>query len=331
MNHRLTVTWLAGLGLITGVALWLRSPSNRENVSPVGTNVSHGIVSAARSVAQKKYPASTTAKADEPIDSRWVRLESVMTYIQAEANPIQREALLTSTVDAIELGEIPSVLACLQMANNTECAAEMSKRLVRRWAAHDLRSATDWVEGLSDGQVRQEALNSLAIEWADQNPSEAADWARRLSGEREQFASLTAIANEFTRSEPLNSLRISVELSPSPQRDDLIRHAAMEWATRDAVGAAAWARQIGDDALRQQVLASVAMAWTDRDPISAATLAATHLPTGRLQDDAVMGIVERWVQIEPNAAANWVAQFPDGILRQNAVEVLGQLWPQTEH
>jgi hypothetical protein len=50
------------------------------------------------------------------------------------------------------------------------------------------------------------------------------------------------------------------------------------------------------------------------------------LPVGREQQDAVVGIVERWTQIDPAGAAEWVGKFSVGTLRDTAVENLVSLW-----
>ncbi|HLP77891.1 MAG TPA: hypothetical protein VK327_13340, partial [Candidatus Paceibacterota bacterium] len=129
---------------------------------------------------------------------------------------------------------------------------------------------------------------------------------------------------------PVEALRLAAELTVSSERDEMIRRAAMEWALQDAVAAIEWARQIPDVALRSQVLASEAIAWADSAPESAATLAVESLPSGRLLDDTVISIVQRWAQQQPAAAAAWVEQFPSGALRLTAAENLLAQWSQTD-
>lgn len=102
--------------------------------------------------------------------------------------------------------------------------------------------------------------------------------------------------------------------------------AASEWAATDPESAVAWAHQIADPTLRDSVLAGVAAAWGDADPVAAATLAAKGLPPGRQQADAVIAIVQRWAQTDPQAAAQWVAEFPESTLRATALDNLANLW-----
>ena len=49
-----------------------------------------------------------------------------------------------------------------------------------------------------------------------------------------------------------------------------------------------------------------------------------ELPAGRLQADTIISIVQRWAQQSPADATDWVNQFPDGDLRDTALECLAQ-------
>ena len=171
------------------------------------------------------------------------------------------------------------------------------------------------------GGNRRFALETAALAWGDSDPAAAADWARSLADEAERTLTLTDIADEAVRGNPILALELAGSL-PEAARGEIIPRATMEWAARDPAAAADWARQITGEALRAKVLAGIATVWSDQDPMSGATLAANELPTGRLQADAVVSIVQRWAQRAPADAANWVLQFPDGELRDAAMENL---------
>jgi hypothetical protein len=74
------------------------------------------------------------------------------------------------------------------------------------------------------------------------------------------------------------------------------------------------------------MLATVTTAWADRDSLAAADFALSHLPVGEEQDRAIVGIVQRMVQIAPEAAAEWVAQFPALPVRDAALRNLVAIW-----
>ena len=78
--------------------------------------------------------------------------------------------------------------------------------------------------------------------------------------------------------------------------------------------------------LRERLLAAVAVSSAEKDGAAAATLAVKTLGAGDEQDRAVVSIVQRWAQNSPNAAASWVAQWPDTPARDAATQNLLALW-----
>jgi hypothetical protein len=198
---------------------------------------------------------------------------------------------------------------------------------LRQWAETDPRAAAASVNRLPSGETRREAINAVAIIWANHDPAAASEWARQLADQEDCETGLASVAYEAARNDPVAALTLALELSAGAARDDLVTHAVAQWAASEAAAAADWAGKISDSALREQTMSIVATVWSESDPVAAAEYAVAMLPSGRVLDDAVIGIAQRWVQVEPEAAAAWVDEFPDGTLRMTALEILGQLWP----
>jgi len=200
--------------------------------------------------------------------------------------------------------------------------SEAEKERIRIWAQSAPSAAAGWATALPPGANRHFVLETASLAWgASDDPAAAAQWARSLRDEAERTLALTNIAGEAVRSEPLLALELARSL-PEADRDELVPRAAMEWAVQDPEAAADWARRIPGESLRAKVLAGIATVWSDRDPVAGATLAAKELPAGRLQADAVVSIVQRWAQRSPADAAGWLLQFPEGELRDAAMENL---------
>jgi len=135
-----------------------------------------------------------------------------------------------------------------------------------------------------------------------------------------------AAAYEAGRSAPLEALRLAMDLAPGDERAELISRTTREWAATAPKAAAAWATKIEECNLRERALTGIATAMSESDPKAAALLVNDALPPGRAQEDAVVGIVQRWAQQAPEQAAAWVAEFPAGPLRDAAVDNLVKLW-----
>jgi hypothetical protein len=58
---------------------------------------------------------------------------------------------------------------------------------------------------------------------------------------------------------------------------------------------------------------------SDTDPTAAARLAIEQLDQNQQQSNILLGIVQRWAAQDYDSAASWVAQFPEGELRQRAL------------
>jgi hypothetical protein len=291
----------------------LRAPPPSEMVW-TGANPKHD--SSADDVEAGKLPADKLAK--------------LIQDLQSQDDPMEREQLIADLLASLKTGDSAAALDFLKDAEPAELAADLSRRLVRRWAESSPREVAAWINGLPDGDQRLAAVDGLAIVWANSQMADAIGWGQSLGNEGERNRALTDVANEAVRADPMTALQLAVDLPADVQRDDLIRRAAMEWASGDATNAVAWAEQIPDATLRATVMAGEAVAWAKQNPESAATLAIEELPPGRLQEDTVVSIVQRWAEQQPEAAAAWVAQFPEGAMRAAAIENLVALWSQKD-
>lgn len=228
---------------------------------------------------------------------------------------------LQTFVDSLSPADLPDVfreLQELQKQDPTESGRELQWRLLRHWAESDARAAAAMTAEMPEGSDRQEALANIAGVWARQNFSEAATWAGQLSNGDERQSALESVAGEAVYTDPQAALKLATTLPLDSSRDELITRATEVWAASDPESAVAWAKQIPDNTLREQVISGIATTWGNSDPVAAANLAINSLPAGEFQDKAVVAIVQRWAMTDQAAAEAWVANFPEGSLRQSA-------------
>jgi hypothetical protein len=155
----------------------------------------------------------------------------------------------------------------------------------------------------------------------------AANAASKLKGESEdKHRAKLILASEAARTDPETALALARDLPPSSARDELIARAVAQWAASSPEDAAAWLEQQEMEPSRDLLFATLATVWADSDPSAAARYALENLPPGRLLDNALVGIVQRWTQRAPAAAAAWVARFPEGPLRDASMENVTKLW-----
>jgi len=246
--------------------------------------------------------------------------------IGAETDPDHRSQAIDAFVASVSDADFRATLETLAH-DSCLVAAELSKRLARRWAETNAPAAAAWASGLNEGPVRLGVFEQIAIARANSDLAAAMGWVKGLPpGGDSKSAAALSIGYEATRTDPLEALDLASGLSPTRERDDLLVHAISQWSAADSGSAAAWAMNVEDPSLRARLIGAVAIAGAEQDGRNAATLAVSDLVAGPEQDRAIVSIVERWAQRSPQAAASWVAQFPEVPSREAAVQSLLSIW-----
>lgn len=326
MKTKDKILWpLALAGLAVTIFLWNRGAAEQKRLTSTPGTVENG--GAARTTLSNASPdrATTSANSRDAISAAADALALALAALEKESHPGLQSAALIKLVEGIRLTDAPIALAASAGLTN-RISSEFRQMLIRRWTKSDAPAAAEWVDRNLSGAARAGALNAVASAWAETDAAGAEQWARRLTDPDERGNSLLAIAGEMTADHPSAALALAVDLPPGLARDEFLLHAAGEWAGHDSKSAIEWGQQIQNEELRAQILAAIATSFAEKDPAAAAALAATSLPAGHAQDDAVVSIVQRWVQQAPEQAAAWVAAFPEGRLRDTALEAVVTLW-----
>jgi hypothetical protein len=255
------------------------------------------------------------------------RLARVIGELARATNSFEyRASRLQETVDGIATNDFPAAFAHLvelQGSGPTDAGRELQLRLLQRWAEIDIRAATEALAGFS-ATDRSEACERVAAVCARQNVEEAIAWAQRLPEDAARQSALLAIAHEVASQNPAQALMLASQTIVPAEKQSIVTQAASTWAVTSPEAAAAWAGQIRDSSLREQTLAAIATSWANNDPLAAAQFILDSLPEGPIQDNAVMGIMQRLASRDADAASAWVAQFPER-LRDNAVAEMNRI------
>jgi hypothetical protein len=250
---------------------------------------------------------------------------STLAAIQRESDQDVREKMVTDLAIWILGQDAAAGLTFLSGQEPSELIEDLQASLLEEWAAKDAPAAAAAALKLDDQNARQ-ALETVLRTWAEERLDEAIAWVNQMQEGPEKQTARLSLALTASRTDPEAGVALASDLPISPERDEMILHAASQWAAADPAGAIAWAHEIQESSLRDQLLSTIATVLGDRDPIAAANLAIESLPPGKAQEDAVVGIVQRWAQSDPIAAAAWVRGFPEGPLRSAAVENIAKLW-----
>lgn len=296
MNNRLTILLLA-LSLLGAALGWQFLASNHHPSTSSG----------GAELATADYPPVVT----EP--------PFVMTDVPASGEKEDDAEALARSVSEMGVTELTSRLSAISLE---DLRGNLGRLLVRRWADIDPLAAGRWVTQLGDAEAGQELATALALAWSGRDLSGALDWAYSLPAGDVQNRVVSELGIELARIDPVASMRLAVELPASSSRDGILMHALRQWAGQDVEMSQTWALQLSPGSFREQALAAVATVMADQEGERAARFAAEQLMPGLEQDRAVVGIIQRWAQLDYDRAASWAASFPDTALRENAIAVL---------
>lgn len=192
-----------------------------------------------------------------------------------------------------------------------------------RWLASDSSAAAGWISTQANGSEDQAAMVARAL---ISTPGQIEDYLGRLpDGEwKEKF--MAAAGFETASTDPQQAITLALKLRPGEIQNGVLQAAAYDWARRDPSAAEDWAEHMDDPAMRDQLIASAARGLSETDPRGAADWLVRSVRDQSLLADTAQQIVRSWAAAEPAAAADWVASFPSGAARNEALDTLVQLW-----
>ena len=224
-------------------------------------------------------------------------------------------------------------------------------------ATGNMEKAKEWVDQLSDPQMKTQALRSVASILSRSQPRQAAEWLLEKSPD----ADLTWLLNSWVRNSPKDVLAWSKdlpdgdakrsaqaavlqnmtysdlelakktfaeELSPEAQVSSATQLAS-QWAARDVQAARAWAEALPPGGARDNALGGIARAWATQDATAAARW-IERFTAGDERDRVVTHFAGALMQRDPAGALAWASSLADGDLRSAQLEQLAGRWLQTD-
>jgi chemotaxis protein histidine kinase CheA len=271
---------------------------------------------------------SEAPQIEPPPEQSWQEKLSVLIEGREDLfGPTGEENLnaLRNFVVSIATSNLPVVfkeMQELQERNPTVFGEALQLHLLRQWAEKDIHSAAAQITQHPVTDNRAELIAVLASAWAAQNLADATAWAKQLPESAERHAALTRMADDVAFDHPIESLGLSLTETPQSLHDGTIRRAIASWTRQEPDNASSWTEQIADTTLREEGVSIVAETIGETAPTAAARIIINSMRPGELQNQTVLAVVRRWMQMDAVAAAAWINHFPDGTLRQNAMALL---------
>ena len=229
------------------------------------------------------------ARSRDELAARLVTISATM----AEDDTEQHEGLFTRFVQSLNAQETLWLLLQLDELTSEEGRAQLRWSLLSRLAELDPRPAATFAQSLADEALRDHGLKLVMESWTQSDPEAAATW---LQG--------------FER----------------PSRNGLLDEVIAGWSTARYDEALSWARDRADGSVKERALIHLSYRWLETDPRQAMEYAwklqsATH--------QLVTTLASEWARRDPQAAAGWAAQLPEGPPRAQVIASLTAAWAES--
>lgn len=228
-------------------------------------------------------------------------------------------------VDALDPSKIEFLLSSLEQPA-TEAHRSLRLRLLERWATIAPGEAAVWSRMHLNGDDHSEAVTVVATRWFESDPAAAIAFAKSVEEPATRATALLTLGYEALRNNARESLELVQEVPPSSARNDFLAQAVQEWAGTDFEAVRFWVEQFTEQDLKDRLRSAVATGRAEVDGGAAASYAATAMQPGEDQDRAVVSVLQRWVQSQPEDAVAWLEQFPESHLKRVATQNLIPVW-----
>lgn len=191
----------------------------------------------------------------------------------------------------------------------------------------DLRAGKTFTRDLSPSPEQR------AVRFADlatRQPKAAEAEAMLLEGHERDLA-LELITTELAKKDSPEALRVAGRISDPIKRGNSLGYALAQQAAGDPEAVFGWLDASNEEeAVRAQAERMALPALAEVEPTRVANWIAAGKATPQGTDAAVVTTVQRWVQKDAGAAAQWVATFDDARLLHEAMHPLIDLWTKQE-
>lgn len=149
-------------------------------------------------------------------------------------------------------------------------------------------------------------------------------WAADLRDENESRMAMLHICTRVAEEDPATAIRLATDHELDQLPGDFIGGLVAAWAAHDMSAAREWVESQPEGDLRDGLMGPVVFELAKRAPSAAARMVAEEMGNGEPQVEAAISVLCQWVLLDPQAAASWVENFPDGDLKERARQELPQ-------
>jgi hypothetical protein len=139
-------------------------------------------------------------------------------------------------------------------------------------------------------------------------------WASAMSPGEDRELVAGTILDELARTDPRGAIEVAEALGAG-MSDGRLEHLAQFWAEENPRDATAWVQQAAPTPNRDRLVARIALVVAQRDPMGATALVKQGIRAAPERTGALLAVIRRWGQRDPDAATRHVSTWADTALR----------------
>jgi hypothetical protein len=199
-------------------------------------------------------------------------------------------------------------------------------RAIHEWLPELIRidpsAAAHLAESLERGPLRDEMMRRVIQHWTGSEPDRARQWAESLPEVHERRSVLTDFCYQVAQSDPAQATQLAGRMELGDFGGPAVENLVQQWALKDPSSALNWALARDPGEGRDQMLSRVALVLAKTSPADAANMVVKEIPAGDAQSEAVISVLSQWGRSDPKGAQAWAELFPEGPLRDRAMNEL---------
>lgn len=193
--------------------------------------------------------------------------------------------------------------------------------LLRVLVTEDPVRAAQLVAALELGPTRVAMLRCIAQQWTAIDSAAAIAWAAELELGTERVQALIDVCFGIAESNVPAAVMLAERFNLGGCYGTL-ENLVQRWADADLPAATNWVRDQPAGEQRDLALARLANRQAQEEPAKAVALILEYMSPGPAQSEAALSVLHQWARRDHAAASAWVARFPEGPLRDQALEEL---------
>jgi len=253
--------------------------------------------------------------------ARLTSTPSASTLISPPSLPLTAEEIKASSPKVKPQDLIQQIQAALktgESAGHDLVFTNLLLELIKK----DPRAAAGLAESQEAGPLREEMLRRVAQHWTEQDSASARQWAGQLSDLGERNAALTDVCFQIAQADPGHATQLADQYELGKLPGATLENLVQQWAAQDVTTATAWVKERPAGEQKEQMLMRLAMVIAETSPAEAAQLVVNQIPEGSVQTEAAISVVHQWARRDLSGARAWVELFPEGPLRERALNEL---------